>query len=668
MYTEEFIDLLLSTSRSPVVVLDEDLKITKTNRHLHENFSLLEPKCEGQSMYDVSKSIWKTPEMEHLLVNILPSEKSVDKYAVKLPKNDDSHVTVSIDARYYSDDVNKKTFIYLVLEDVTESEKTYTGVRDRDFLESIVESAYYGIAIYSPVFGDSGEITDFTVLFTNAEVPANFGFAVSDVVGKRCSEVYPGIFKNGVFAKMVKCYSTRQSETYEVEVEQENGTIWLSAAIEVVNNTVTVSSKNCTAEKEASSRLTRMNTMLSDSNKKLERLILHEFSESFASYRTGKSFFDFLLQELWEKTGITHALIGEVVPEENGEWLYCLSVCANGEIVENFNYPLKDGGCGKVIKGSKFVYDMGEQIVIPESETYKFDNVQGYIGYPLQDAAGRCIGLIAMMHTAEIADVAYVESLLKIAAKRCEMELERQRHEKLLEEKNAELQRQNSDLASFTYIASHDLQEPLRKIRMFNSRIIEKDIQNLSDNSISYLNSINATADRMQNLINALLSYSSMDSDDLRKEKTNLNTLLRDVMVMMDDLIDEKKVIIESDPLPKLYVIPMQFQQLLYNILSNAIKYAKQEGQPKISISARKEIISRQKYWRLDVADNGIGFDPQYKDRIFEVFQRLHGKKEYAGTGVGLAICTKIMQNHNGMITATGEPGVGATFSIFVPE
>ncbi len=673
MYTEEFIDLLLTASRNPVVVLDEDFKITKTNRHLHQKFDLLDEECEGRSMYEISKSVWKTPEMEHLLTSLLPAEKSVNKYPIKLASGSESHATVSIDARYFSDAAKNKAYIYLVLEDIT-GEKTQpmadtAGANEqyRDFLNSILASAYYGIAIYDPVFDSNNNIIDFTILFTNAEVPANFGLTASYVTGKTCSKVYPGIFENGIFEKMVHCYNTRQPETYEVEVHHNGSKIWFSAAIEVVNNTVTVSSKNCTAEKEASARLSQMNSFLADSNKKLEQLILNEFSESFASYKTGKSFFDFLLQETIQKTGLDYGLVGEIVPEEDGDWIHCLSVCADGQIVENFNYPLSHDACKEVAKG-KVVCTTGVQKLFPQNKTFQNLNADGYIGYPLHDAAGDCIGIIAVLHRSEITDPEYIDSLLKIAAKRCEMELERQRNEKLLEQKNAELQRQNSDLASFTYIASHDLQEPLRKIRMFNSRILEMDEQNLSERSVSYLNNINATADRMQNLINALLSFSSMDSDDLRKEKTNLNSLLSDVIAMMDDIIDEKNVSIEADTLPTLYLIPLQFQQLFYNVIGNAIKYSKADVPAKIKISAKKEVVSREKFWRIDISDNGIGFDSQYKDRIFEVFQRLHGKKEYAGTGVGLAICAKIMKNHNGFITASGEPGVGAVFSIFVPE
>ncbi|HEU0135818.1 MAG TPA: ATP-binding protein [Flavobacterium sp.] len=535
----------------------------------------------------------------------------------------------------------------------------------RNYLESVMSSAFYGIAIYKPVF-DKNKIIDFTILFTNKEVPGNFGFSVADVTGKTCSEVYPGIFDNGVFQKLVDCYLTKSPQTYEVEVVDKGKRAWFSAAVEYVNGSVTVSSINSTAEKEAADQLTKMNNFLAATNKQLEQVILKEFSESFSSYKTGKDFFDFLLEELAAKTKLNYVIVAELTSVEST--LATLSFYADGQLMENLSFDIKGNPAEVVVKGDMQTYVAGVRAAFPNSKIFADFDVEGFIAHPLCDKHNHCLGLIGVMHKSEINEPQYIESLLKIAAKRCEMELERQRNEKLLAAKNAELEKQNKDLASFTYIASHDLQEPLRKIRMFNSRILEKDEKNLSAASLSYLNSINATAGRMQNLIDALLSYSSMDSEDLKKEKVDLKRVLKDVMSMMDDILEDKNVEIIVTDLPSLHIIPLQFQQLLYNIISNAIKYSKLDERPIIKISAEDVELDRISFWKITVADNGIGFDPQYKERIFEVFQRLHGKKEYAGTGVGLAICKKIVQNHHGHITADGIPGEGAVFNIYIPK
>ncbi|HEX8561551.1 MAG TPA: PAS domain-containing protein [Flavobacterium sp.] len=239
-----------------------------------------------------------------------------------------------------------------------------------------------------------------------------------------------------------------------------------------------------------------------------------------------------------------------------------------------------------------------------------------------------------------------------------------------LQNKNIELQNSNDDLASFNYIASHDLQEPLRKIHMFSSRILERDGQNFSEKTIEYFARIESAITRMQNLIQALLNYSSTNPADIKVAKTNLNSVLSEVLLNLEESIAEKNAVIESDKLPAIAVIPLQFQQLLLNLISNAIKYSKPDEAPHIKISSGLVAVpekNNQKYYKIAVADNGIGFDQQYEHKIFDLFQRLHGKTDYEGTGVGLAICKKIIQNHNGFITAEGVPRKGSTFTIYIP-
>ncbi|MBD3581357.1 sensor histidine kinase [Flavobacterium selenitireducens] len=245
----------------------------------------------------------------------------------------------------------------------------------------------------------------------------------------------------------------------------------------------------------------------------------------------------------------------------------------------------------------------------------------------------------------------------------------KQLNEKLTSQ-NSDLQSSNEDLESFNYIASHDLQEPLRKVNMFAGRILDKDGNNLSDQSKDYFDRLTSATTRMQALIQSLLEYSRMNSDDIKFVKTNLNKTLKEVRSGLDEVIKEKNATIESGDLPSISVVPLQFQQLLHNLVSNALKYSKQDLAPVIRISAEKVTLPEKgsrEFWKISVSDNGIGFDPEYKHKIFELFQRLHGKMEYEGTGIGLAICRKIANIHHGFITADGKPGEGSVFNVHIP-
>jgi PAS domain S-box-containing protein len=245
-------------------------------------------------------------------------------------------------------------------------------------------------------------------------------------------------------------------------------------------------------------------------------------------------------------------------------------------------------------------------------------------------------------------------------------------YQKELEAKNSELIKSNTELASFAFIASHDLQEPLRKIQTFTNRLLEVDYESFSDRTRDYFDRISTASVQMQQLINALLDYSRLNTSDIVYTSTDLNFIIDTVRENLKELIEENELTIKVDKLPVLDIIQIQFIQLFSNLVTNAIKYKKAGVNPVLNISADIVNISEKPaaenlYWEIKVADNGIGFDPIYKEKIFELFQRLHGRTEYEGTGIGLAICKKIVQNHQGFINAEGHPGIGAIFNIYIP-
>ncbi|NML22476.1 PAS domain-containing protein [Pseudoflavitalea sp. G-6-1-2] len=250
-------------------------------------------------------------------------------------------------------------------------------------------------------------------------------------------------------------------------------------------------------------------------------------------------------------------------------------------------------------------------------------------------------------------------------------------YEQELEVKVDELNRSNHELEEFAYVASHDLQEPLRKISTFGERLQTRCGDQLSEEGIAYLNRILASAENMRGLINNLLDFSRVTRMQHAFVKSNIRQIILQVLEELDLSIEDSHAMIDLQAMPEIEVIPEQIKQLFRNLLSNALKFQR-AGIP-LQISISHQLMSREekekqklrhsrRYHKFIVTDNGIGFEEEYAERIFQLFQRLHGKSEYPGSGIGLAICRKIADNHHGMISASSQPDHGAAFTIILPD
>jgi light-regulated signal transduction histidine kinase (bacteriophytochrome) len=252
---------------------------------------------------------------------------------------------------------------------------------------------------------------------------------------------------------------------------------------------------------------------------------------------------------------------------------------------------------------------------------------------------------------------------------------DRKEMEGSLSKKNLELEQSNANLEEFAYVASHDLQEPLRKISIFGDRLLVNHADHLNEDGRLFLQKIVDSSKRMQAMINDLLSV-SLISGNKSFEYYSLKTVLNDVLQTLEFKIEARHAKITVDDLPTAHIIPSQMRQLFQNLISNSLKFVAKDRNPEIRITQSQvkqdDIIKYNlhhgnQYIRIDVKDNGIGFENEYATKIFTIFQRLHGKAEYEGTGIGLAICKKIVENHEGVIFAGGQPGLGSVFSIIIP-
>lgn len=318
------------------------------------------------------------------------------------------------------------------------------------------------------------------------------------------------------------------------------------------------------------------------------------------------------------------------------------------------------------------VFQTGEVFTAHESPVnlLRFGNLetvyQNFVYEPYKDGEGNVIGVIAI--TSDVTP--------QVLARQRIEEVVRERTKELAET-NLRLQSSNAELEQFAYIASHDLQEPLRKINMFVG-LLGSSLASVDERSQKYMDNIGISVNRMTNLITDILSYSQLSRKHEVFEPTDLQLVFEETISDFDLIIEENNATVKTTGLGIIEAIPLQMVQLFHNLISNALKYHKPDVAAEIVISG-KEISSdaaqemglphsQSNYFEIRFSDNGIGFAPEYEAKIFNIFHRLHGKSQYEGTGIGLAMCKKIAENHNGAIFARGSEGKGAEFVVLLPQ
>ena len=307
----------------------------------------------------------------------------------------------------------------------------------------------------------------------------------------------------------------------------------------------------------------------------------------------------------------------------------------------------------------------------------------------LLDSTGQLVPCLLSVTTLELDEGASLSVIVTdLTVQKENQQLLRQNNDRLeksntaLEISNNALNLSNENLQQFAYVASHDLQEPLRKIQSFGDLLKENYGPQLGADGLDMITRMGAAATRMSLLIKDLLNFSRLTTKQIPFVPVSLDTLLTEILDDLSMAVAESGAVVEYNDLPEVQGDPSQLHQLFLNLLSNALKFRRADTAPHICLSARQLVASaipasalatriknrrNQPFYEISVVDNGIGFDDQYVDRIFQVFQRLHGKSSYPGSGVGLAICRKVAFNHHGGLTAQSKPGEGATFKVYLP-
>lgn len=499
----------------------------------------------------------------------------------------------------------------------------------RAFLNNILRSTTNVIMHLQSIRDAKGQIQDFQFLFINNAINKVTGDIPEELRRKKASDMFPTIFTSGVFEKLVHCVEQDEPTSYETTYDQEGQLLHFSANAIKLNDGVTITTRDISAIKKREEELLQLNEVL-----RLQNSILSE-AEGLA--KAGSY--------LWK----THD--------------------AKAQLSDNFYRILECEPQSFVATHENYVKFIHEEDVEPYRirwrKALKTGQIEPYI-YRVVSKKGAIKYLKTNGHFEERQGQKIVVGVVRDISE--EVKIERK-----LKNKNKQLKRSNQELESFNHVASHDLQEPLRKIQMFISRIAT---DSLDGRNIEFFEKINNAAHRMQTLIGYLLSYSRITKDKKEFRKVALEKIVEEVKADLEERIRDTGAKITVDEMPTIRAIPFQMAQLFNNLISNALKYSKKDEPPKVVIDCKllgnakvpQDFEKQPKgYYRISVMDNGIGFDQKSAKKIFELFQRLHLQEEYSGTGIGLAICKKIAENHRGYIRAESEVGKGSTFRVYIP-
>ncbi|ABG58931.1 PAS domain-containing protein [Cytophaga hutchinsonii] len=537
--------------------------------------------------------------------------------------------------------------VYAILDiaiDVTEQ------MIDRHRLEeseqrvrSIIESAPFPIGIYVG--------REMRISFTNQNILDVWGKG-NDVVGKLYSEVLPELANQNIYEQLDRVYTTgipfhAKNQQVDIVVDDRLQAFYFNYSFTplfdgagnvygVMNTAAEVTDLNLAKQRVEQSEQNLRNMIL---QAPVAMCILsgHDHVIEIAN--------DFMI-ELWgkPKADIINRPVFDALPDARGQGLEAI---------------MRD------------VYEKGITFKADEMPVQLIRNgtletvYQNFVYEPYREDCGKIIGVLCV--TIDVS--AQVLARLKIE------EIVSARTQELAST-NDKLQKSNAELAQFAYIASHDLQEPLRKISMFTQLLEGRIGNNLDEQSKTQLSKISKSAIRMNTLIKDVLSYSELIKETEEFTSVDLNQVVENTRIDFELLIEQKNASIQYQMLPVIEAIPLQMAQLFGNLISNALKFARTDIKPVITIESSllskeekkaAELNLKTDYYKITLSDNGIGLNPENTEKIFNIFQRLHRKSDYEGTGIGLAMCKKIALNHNGDLNATGSTEKGAVFNIILP-
>ncbi|WP_405410257.1 ATP-binding protein [Maribacter sp. Asnod1-A12] len=501
-----------------------------------------------------------------------------------------------------------------------------------DFLKGVYKSSNNVISHFEPILDSLGKIVDFQFRYTSNAIERVTGSEQEDVIGGSLLKMYPMVQENGLYELMKKCFLTGDNQEHESVYVFEGKEKYIQNTIVKSANGITNTAWDTTKVKEGEKTLQKLNEDLS-----LQNTIFKE-AENVA----GVGSFIWYLDDGSATVSDNFYRILDVEPNE-----FEVTFDSYKEFIHPEDVSIFDALSRK--QEDKGMSALFTYRVCTKNKGVKHLDLKGR--YVKIDNRPVSVGIVQDITNKVEKDRALLDSYEK-------------------------LKLSNEELESFNRVASHDLQEPLRKIQMFISRIEDDEEHSMPNAVQGYFSKIKVATFRMRELIQNLLSYSRIDKVNSKFERVALIDTIAKVEEELSQLIKDTATTISYNNLPVINGIPFKIEQLVTNLISNSIKYRKDNISPEVTISSVRLrgseieetfIKNSEYYYKISFRDNGIGFDPEFASNIFEVFQRLHSKTEYSGTGIGLSICKKIVEKHNGYIYAIGEKEKGSIFIIYLP-
>lgn len=515
------------------------------------------------------------------------------------------------------------------------------GQQTASLLESILNSSPAAVRYYESIRNESGRIIDFLTSTGNELASYSSLRPFQSTTGRRLLDLYPYLTENGLFQRYVTVVETGESDHFETSYPVNNSTVWL----------------DCTAVRHGAGFVL---TTLDITDRKQAQFAQQRQADLLAGVLNSSPNSILVLEAINDPQG---AINDFRITLTNSATLHMLPVLLS----KNFTH---EDLISHTIREFLPILPASRK---PEPFTILVDVVE------TRQPIRRQVDYPDLGVSYEYEITPFQNGVLLVTTDITPLRA----YQKKLEENNAVLSRSNEHLQQFAYIASHDLQEPLRKIQSFGNLLQSQYAAQLGDGG-TYLERMQVAASRMSTLIRDLLLFSRLTTKQDTLAPVSLDQVVNATLTDLELVIQETGAVVDVQPLPTIQGDRSQLEQLFQNLLSNALKFRRTDfsGTPATPlIQIRSQVIAATElppsvkptelataYHRVDVSDNGIGFDGKYIDRIFQVFQRLHGRNEFDGTGIGLAICEKVVVNHGGAITASSKPGQGATFHLYLPN